>query len=373
LRRLGFDLTEGEGTITVTPPSWRFDLAIEEDLIEEVIRVLGYHRLPAIAPLAPVTARVRPENQRSSHAVRRALAALDYQETINFSFVEARWERELAGNADPIQVLNPIAAPLAVMRSSLLGSLIQVLKYNLARKATRVRVFELGRVFRRDAKVVSADSTVAGIDQPMRVAALAYGPAAGLQWGAPDAALDFFDIKGDLQALLAPAALRFEAAEHPAMHPGRCAAVWLDDAPIGHLGELHPKWRQAYELPQAPLMFELDLAAVLKRQVPSAVAVPRQQSAWRDLALVVGEAVSHDALMQALRDDPHGLVRSATLFDIYRPKSGASSDMQPGERSMAVRLELLDDETTLTDDRIEAAVAAAIGRAQAALAARLRG
>jgi phenylalanyl-tRNA synthetase beta chain len=373
LRRLGFDLTEGEGTITVTPPSWRFDLAIEEDLIEEVIRVLGYHRLPATAPLAPVTARVRPENQRSSHAVRRALAALDYQETINFSFVEARWERELAGNADPIQVLNPIAAPLAVMRSSLLGSLIQVLKYNLARKATRVRVFELGRVFRRDAKVVSADSTVAGIDQPMRVAALAYGPAAGLQWGAPDAALDFFDIKGDLQALLAPAALRFEAAEHPAMHPGRCAAVWLDDAPIGHLGELHPKWRQAYELPQAPLMFELDLAAVLKRQVPSAVAVPRQQSAWRDLALVVGEAVSHDALMQALRDDPHGLVRSATLFDIYRPKSGASSDMQPGERSMAVRLELLDDETTLTDDRIEAAVAAAIGRAQAALAARLRG
>jgi phenylalanyl-tRNA synthetase beta chain len=373
LRRLGFDLTEGEGTITVTPPSWRFDLAIEEDLIEEVIRVLGYHRLPATAPLAPVTARVRPENQRSSHAVRRALAALDYQETINFSFVEARWERELAGNADPIQVLNPIAAPLAVMRSSLLGSLIQVLKYNLARKATRVRVFELGRVFRRDAKVVSADSTVAGIDQPMRVAALAYGPAAGLQWGAPDAALDFFDIKGDLQALLAPAALRFEAAEHPAMHPGRCAAVWLDDAPIGHLGELHPKWRQAYELPQAPLMFELDLAAVLKRQVPSAVAVPRQQSAWRDLALVVGEAVSHDALMQALRDDPYGLVRSATLFDIYRPKSGASSDMQPGERSMAVRLELLDDETTLTDDRIEAAVAAAIGRAQAALAARLRG
>ena len=126
MKRLGFAFTEGEGTITVTPPSWRFDLTIEEDLIEEVIRVHGYDKLPGTAPLAPLTARVRPESQRSVHALRHVLAALDYQETINFSFVELRWEQELAGNADPIRVLNPIAAPLSVMRSSLLGSLIGV-------------------------------------------------------------------------------------------------------------------------------------------------------------------------------------------------------------------------------------------------------
>ena len=371
LQRLGLEVSEAPGELTVTPPSWRFDLAIEEDLIEEVIRVLGYERLPDTPPQAPVTARVRPEALRSSHAVRRALAALDFQETINFSFVEARWEQELAGNADPIRVLNPIAAPLSVMRSSLLGSLVSVLQYNLARKAPRVRVFEIGRVFKRDASVQAGDLSVAGIHQPMRVAALAWGPTAGLQWSSPDKAVDFFDLKGDLQALLAPRQPRFEAAEHPAMHPGRCASVWLDDVLIGHLGELHPRWRQAYDLPSAPVLFELDLAAVQQRLVPQAQAVPRQQSVLRDLALVVGEQVPHDALMAALKADPDALVRSAVLFDIYRPKE-ATADISATERSMAVRLELLDDASTLTEERIDAAVAAAVARVQAAFGARLR-
>ncbi|MFZ2987050.1 phenylalanine--tRNA ligase subunit beta, partial [Ideonella sp.] len=332
--RLGLQFEVAEGELIVTPPSWRFDLTIEEDLIEEVVRVLGYERLPATPPLAPVTARVPLENQRSGFAVRHALAALDFQETINFSFVEARWEQELAGNADPIKVLNPIAAPLSVMRSSLLGSLINVLKFNLARKAPRVRVFELGRVFRRDATVQSTDRSVAGVAQPMRVAALAYGPAASLQWGLADKAVDFFDLKGDLQALLAPAQPEFVAAEHPAMHPGRCAAVMLNGACIGHIGELHPRWRQAYELPAAPVFFELDLAAVQQRDVPEAQPVPRQQSSLRDLALVVADSVGHDALMASLRADPQGLIRSATLFDIYRPAQ-PTADIQAGERSLA--------------------------------------
>ena len=171
--RLGLAFTEVPGELTVSPPSWRFDLAIEEDLIEEVIRVIGYDQLPSTAPVAPVTPRSRPESQRSAFAVRRALAARDFQETINFSFVEARWEHELHGNPDPIKVLNPIAAPLAVMRSSLVGSLVQVLRHNLARKTGRVRVFELGRVARRDPSVLAGDNSVAGIAQPMRVAGLA--------------------------------------------------------------------------------------------------------------------------------------------------------------------------------------------------------
>ncbi|MBQ0931959.1 phenylalanine--tRNA ligase subunit beta [Ideonella alba] len=370
LQRLGLPFTEADGELTVTPPSWRFDLTIEEDLIEEVARVLGYQQLPDTPPQAPVTARVRVEARRGAHAVRHALAALDYQETINFSFVEARWEHELAGNPHPIQVLNPIAAPLAVMRSSLLGSLVGVLKYNLARKAPRVRVFELGRVFRRDASVASTDTSVAGVSQPMRVAGLAWGPAAALQWGQAERSVDFFDLKADVERLLAPRTAEFVAAEHPAMHPGRCAAVQLDGVTIGHLGELHPKWRQAYELPSAPLMFELDLAAVQQRPVPQAQAVPRQQSALRDLALVVSDQVAHDALVATLADDP--LVRQVTLFDIYRPKV-PSADIAAGERSLALRLELLDDEATLTDERIEAAMAAAVARAQTAFGARLRG
>ena len=371
-RRLGLVFTEGEGTLSVSPPSARFDLNIEEDLIEEVARVVGYQHLPDAAPLAPVTPRVRSEARRSAFAVRHALAALDYQETISFSFVEAHWEHDLHGNPDPIRVLNPIAAPLAVMRSSLIGSLVQVLRHNLARKAQRVRAFELGRVAWRDASVAAGDLTVAGICQPMRVAGLAFGPVDGTQWGSTERTVDFFDVKGDMQALLAPLQAQFEAAEHPALHPGRSARVMLDGMTIGFIGELHPRWRQAFELPAAPVLFELDLAALQARPLPAFASIARHQPALRDVALVVPESATHDALVAALRNDPSGLVRTATLFDVYKP-AHASADIAPGERSLAVRLELLDAETTLTDQRIDVAVAAAVARATAAQGARLRG
>ena len=371
-RRLGLQFTQTPGTLTVVPPSWRFDLKIEEDLIEEVIRVIGYDKLPLTPPLAPVTARVRAEARRSANTVRRLLAALDYQETISFSFVEERWERELAGNASPIRVLNPIAAPLAVMRSSLFGSLLQVLRVNLSRKASRVRVFEVGRVFKRDSGVADGPLTVAGVHQPMRVAGLASGAADSLQWGRKEQGVDFFDAKGDIEALLAPRRPVFAADTHPALHPGRCARVEVDGRAIGFIGELHPKWRQAYELPQAPVLFELDLDTVLESPLPVFTPVPRRQPAWRDVALVLRDEVDHDALMARLRDDPAGLIRSAALFDLYRPVTPVAG-IHAGERSLAVRLELLDADATLTDDRIEAAVAAAVARAQTAFGARLRG
>lgn len=371
-RRLSLPFVEGDGALRVTPPSWRFDLKIEEDLIEEVIRVIGYDKLPPSAPRAPVLARVRPEARRSAHAVRHALAALDYQETINFSFVEERWERELCGNLQPIRVLNPIAAPLAVMRSGLLGSLIQVLRHNLARKAARVRVFEIGRVFLRDAAAVDGPRAVAGVNQPQRVAALAFGAVEQAQWGQVQRRVDFFDVKGDVEALLAPRKPRFVAATHPALHPGRSARVELGDRTIGCVGELHPQWRQAYELPEPAVYFELDLDAVLDMPVPSFSPVSRQQVVQRDLALVVAEGIAHDVLMAALVADPDGLVRSAMLFDVYKPTQPVAG-IGPDERSLAVRLELLDFANTLTDERIDNAVAAAVGRVQAAFGARLRG
>lgn len=364
LQRLSLPFTQEGGVFTVTPPSWRFDLTLEEDLIEEVIRVLGYARLPDTPPQGAITARWPTEGLRSSHAVRHALAGLGYQETINYSFVEARWEAELAGNADPIRVLNPIAAPLAVMRSSLIGSLVQVLRHNLARKAERVRVFELGRVFRRDPGVPSGPLTVAGIDQPMRVAGLAWGPADMAQWGQPERRADFFDAKGDVQALLAPQVATFVPAEHPALHPGRAAAVVVDGQTIGHVGELHPRWRQGYELPYAPVVFELDLAAVRRQPVPQGRPVPRQQAVQRDVALVVDDAVTHDALVGSLAADAEGLVQDVRLFDIYK--------LPGGERSLALRLTLQDDAQPLTDARIDAAVQAAVART-APLGARLRG
>jgi phenylalanyl-tRNA synthetase beta chain len=370
-KRLGLTFTEVDGVITVTPPSWRFDLLIEEDLIEEVVRVLGYQNLPDTAPVAPIRAHVRSESRRGLHAVRRALAGLDYQETINFSFVEERWERELAGNETPIRVLNPIASPLSVMRSSLLGSLIAVLRFNLARKASRVRVFEVGRVFKRDASVADGDASVAGIDQPMRVAGLAYDTVDELQWGSKARAVDFFDVKGDVEQLLAPQSVTFKPAPHPAMHPGRSASVEIDGQVIGFVGELHPRWRQAYELPGTPVLFELDANALMGRELPSFHPIPRQQSAWRDIAVIAGEQVTHAALIEVASAAEGQLVRSVKLFDVYKPAS-ATADMAPGERSLALRLEIGDDSTTLTDERIEAVKAQVVSALSSRLGVRLR-
>ena len=372
LRGLGLPVTEGEGTLTVTPPSFRFDLQIEEDLIEEIARMVGYEQLHTTPPRAPITARLRAEASRSPYAVRRQMAGLGYQETINYSFVEERWERELAGNADPIRLLNPIASQMSVMRSSLLGNLLQVVKFNTDRKATRVRVFEVGRVFRKDASVKSSDETVEGIDQPMRIAGMAYGPAQPLQWGVKEQAVDFYDAKADVQALLAPAVLSFEAADHPSMHPGRCARVRLGERIIGHVGELHPRWRQAWDLPQAPVMFELELDAVLQRAVPSFQNVSRFQAVERDIAVIVSESVTHAALMQAIHAAPtQGLLRDALLFDVYRPKQAAAG-LSEGEKSLAVRLTLNSDEATLTDAQIDAAMQAVLAQLARDVGARLR-
>ena len=371
MQRLGLPCAEEPGRLTVTPPSWRFDLRIEEDLIEEVIRVLGYAKLPDTPPLAPVTPRVRTETRRGLHALRHAVAGLDYFETINLSFVEQRWELELAGNAQPIRVLNPIASHQAVLRSSLLGSLIHVLRFNLARKASRVRVFEIGRVFLRDPAVSASNTSVAGVQQPLRLAGLAFGGADPPQWGRMEASVDFFDVKGDVEALLAPREARFIPATHPALHPGRCARIEVNGVAVGHVGELHPRWRQAYELPAAPMLFELEVAALIERALPAYAPIQRQQSAWRDLALIITERVTHDALMRAIGAGPHGLVRSARLFDVYKP-AAPSAEIAAGERSLAVRLELLDDEATLTDERIDAQVQALIAKLAHLGVARLR-
>lgn len=380
LNGLGLPATvASEGVISVTAPTFRFDINLEEDLIEEVARMIGYENLPTTKPLAPISPKLRAENERSPFGVRRELAALGYQETINFSFVEEKWEQELAGNTNAIKLLNPIASHLSVMRSSLLGSLLQVLKFNVDRKAQRVRVFELGRVFFKDDSVVDSDTTVKGFYQPMRVAGLAYGAADQLQWGRAEAKVDFYDVKGDVEALLAPAKPVFEPAEHPAMHPGRCARVLLDGKAIGFVGELHPQWRQEWDLAQAPVMFELELDAVLARQVPVFKPVAKHQAVERDIAVVVKEAVTHAQVMEAVQNGVKGgILRSATLFDVFRPKKlKAGEEAAPGalaqdEKSLAVRLTLGNDSASLTDAEIDAAMQGAIAALVERVAARLR-
>ena len=380
LNGLGLPATvASEGVVSVTAPTFRFDINLEEDLIEEVARMIGYENLPTSKPLAPISPKLRAENQRSPFAVRHELAALGYQETINFSFVEEKWEQELAGNNNAIKLLNPIASHLSVMRSSLLGSLLQVLKFNVDRKAQRVRVFELGRVFFKDEHTVDSDTTVKGFCQPMSVAGLAYGAADQLQWGRAETKVDFYDIKGDVEALLAPAKPVFEPAEHPAMHPGRCARVLLDGKEIGTVGELHPKWRQEWDLAQAPVMFELELDAVLARQVPVFKPVAKHQAVERDIAVVVKEAVTHAQVMAAIHAaSVGGILRHAVLFDVFRPKKlKAGEEAAPGtlaqdEKSLAVRLTLGNDERALEDTEIDTAMQAVLEQLKQSVGARLR-
>lgn len=373
--RLGLAFTEGKGTLEVTPPSWRFDLQIEEDLIEEVVRVIGYDKLPDTPPQASLVARVRPEAQRGRTAIRHMAADLGYLETINFSFVPRRWEEELAGNPEPIKVLNPIASELEVMRSSLVGSLVAALKLNLDRHASRVKLFEIGEAFSRDASVPDSGTTVAGVRQVRRIAGIAYGPVAPLQWGQSERRVDFFDVKGDVQTLLFPRQATFVAAAHPALHPGRCAQVFLGSKAVGFVGELHPKWRQGYGLAQAPVLFELDLEALSEPGIPQFQTISRYPSVQRDLAIIVPESVSYGQVQtEAQSVDHDGLIRSIVLFDVYRPKGDAvPSDVPQGHKSLALRLDIADSQGTLTDDRIDLVVDTLLKQLGASLGARLRG
>ena len=329
--------------------------------------------------------RSRPEGRRTPHLLRQHLGAAGYQELVNYSFVEAQWEQDFNGVDDPIRVLNPIASQFSVMRTGLIGGLVAALKYNLNRKAGRVRVYELGRVFLRDAAAAEAPLAVRGIRQPVRLAALAYGPVDDEQWGLPTRDVDFFDVKGDLEGMLAFAALRFEPAAHPALHPGRSARVMLAGEPVGWIGELHPRWQQKYELPRAPVLFELDVASLLPVALPVASAVPKFPEALRDVALWFDESVTlqgiYDVVGELAQADPRlRCLRQFRLFDLYRPSVRASSKVEEvganalliKEKSLAFRLVLQDTERTLAEAQAEAAVAAIVEGLSTRLNARLR-
>ena len=356
--RLALPFTVEQGVFSVTAPSYRFDIEIEEDLIEEVARLYGFENIPALPPVAASKMQIAPENSRSLFAVRHQLADLGYQEVVNMSFVEAAWERDFSANSEPIKLQNPIASQMGVMRSSLIGSLVANVRYNLNRKIGRVRVFEVGAIFKRNAAVQDGALTVAGYEQPKRVAALAYGPVLDEQWGQAARAVDFFDVKADLEALFAPRSLRFVKIEHPALHPGRSARIELDGQVVGFIGELHPRWMQKYELPLAPVLFEVDAIALQQRNVPKYEEISKFPGASRDLALVVKQDVpaQHllDAFGAAVAAHPLAkIVQAIVLFDEYRGKG-----LQEDEKSLAFRFSLQDTQNTLQDDVVDAVMTA---------------
>ncbi len=364
--RLGLTHVRTLDTFTVTPPSYRFDIEIEEDLIEEIARIFGFDNIPAMPPLARAAMRSQPEAVRSLHALRARMASQDYFEVINYSFVDESWERELIGNADPIKLLNPIASQMAVMRSSLIPGMLANIQYNASHKADRVRVFELGKVFARDATVADGELSVAGISQPLRLAGAAFGGASPEQWASPKRVADFFDVKADLAAVL-PDNVRFETAEHALLHPGRSARIVHNGATLGWLGELHPKHLARFELSSAPIVFELDVAPLQQLPVISHVAVSKQPLVRRDMALVVANSVNSDALTRSLREQAPPYVRSVEVFDVYR-----GAGLPEGAKSVAIRVLMQDTERTLADAEIEGACQQMINAAKQQHGATLR-
>jgi phenylalanyl-tRNA synthetase beta chain len=357
--RLGFVFNATADAFIVTPPSFRFDIAIEEDLIEEVARIIGFDNIPANPPVAAAVMRQAPEIQRSAHTIRAEMAGLDYQEVINFSFVEDVWEHDMLGTKDPIRLLNPIASQLAVMRTSLLPGLVANIRYNANRKQSRVRVFELGRVFSRNDQVKDGPLTVAGIEQPQKLAGAVWGGTNPDQWGLATKNVDFFDVKRDVEVLLDGrlADLRFVALAHPLLHPGRSAQILLDGKQIGLIGELHPKWVQEQELGTAPVLFELTYDSLCTIAMPTVKELSKQPVVQRDLAIWVSTDKTVQSLLDTIgrtiaADESLRVVQDVRLFDQWKDPSKQAAE----EKSLAFRFSLQDTEVTLDDARVDACV-----------------
>jgi phenylalanyl-tRNA synthetase beta chain len=338
LTALGAAVERQGDSLIVTPPSFRFDLAIEEDLIEEAVRLFGYDNIPAQPPAAPSRMLPQDETVLADDILRQMLVGLDYQEVITYSFVDPAWETALNPDARPLQLANPLASQLSVMRTTLWGGLIETLRHNLNRQQERVRIFELGRVYASLA------------EQPMKLGGLIYGDVQPEQWGAAAQRVDFFDLKGDLERLFGHA-LDTRRGVHPALHPGQSAELWVNGEPIGWVGTLHPRLVQAFDLPAAPILFELDSLVLAQRGLPRHASVSRFPLVRRDLAFVMDALTPAGELLAALRDMAPAQVRSIDVFDDYRGKGVAEN-----QKSLAIRVVMQDTERTLTDQEVEEAV-----------------
>ena len=343
---------------SVVAPSFRFDIEIEEDLIEEIARVYGYDKVPFDKTQGLLLMDRQPETQKDRFDVLRQSAALDYREVVNYAFVDSAWEEDFAGNTNPIRLQNPIASQMSVMRSTLIGGLVATLQGNLNRKQTRVRLFETARVFAKN-----ADGT---FRQPEKIALLAFGTAVAEQWGQAARKVDFYDVKGDVENLLS-GEISFQAATHPALHPGRSAAVLQNGKQIGIIGELHPKWVQKYDLTHAPIVAELDFEAVAHCRKNAYTPVSKFQPVRRDLAFVMPEEIRADMLMNALKSAPSELVQAIEIFDVYR-----GVGLPENSKSIAVKVILQSFDKTLQDEDSEQTIAILIAAAEK-IGAKLRG
>lgn len=360
---LGMQVESTEEGWRITAPSSRFDIEREEDLVEEVARIFGYDNIPTHSPSGALALAIEPEGRIGELALREQLAARGYFEAVNLSFVPADLLARWGFDKDLVPLANPLSADLAVMRPSLLPGLIEALRHNRARQQERVRLFEVARVF-------------AAGDPPQETPSLAIaasGSARAEQWGEPSRPLDFFDLKGDLDAIIAwggePDRWAIHADGLPGwLHPGRGARITRDGVTAGFLGALHPQLAKVLDLGPDVHVLELALAPLLARRLPSATAVARYPSVRRDIALDLPEAVSWSQIETVIRETLRGVLKSVRLFDRYSGKG-----VEPGRKSLAMGLILQDASRTLTDDDADRCVREAVTALEMACKARLRG
>jgi phenylalanyl-tRNA synthetase beta chain len=348
LRGLGMAVARDEEGFVVTPPPHRFDIAIEPDLVEEVARLVGYDSIPEAAPVRAQHLRPSPESQVSERRVLDALAARGFNEVVSFAFVEPGLQQRLFPGREGVALANPISADLAVMRVSLWPGLLKVILENQRRQQERLRLFEHGVVFQ---------ATPTGVRELDMLAGALTGSRAPEQWGSGRDGADFFDLKGDLEALLAATGrsgeFDFTAAEHPCLHPGRSARVLRAGLPVGWIGELHPAQVQALDLTYAPQLFEFEYDAALRVEVPAFAEVSRYPQVRRDLAFHVAEDLPFSAIRERVTFVATGLLRDLRVFDIYR-----GAGIEPGRKSVALGLIFQDNSRTLTDEDVDRLVQA---------------
>ncbi len=364
LKSLGMRVEQGGSAWRVTPPTWRFDIAIEEDLVEEIARTHGFDRIPETVQPARLPMPAVTESRLRGDAAADVLVQRGYFEAITYSFIEPGQQEMFAPGAPSLTLSNPISAELATMRGSLWPGLAAALASNQRRQQPRVRLFELGKKF----VVARADGALSEV--PV-IAGIAAGSAVPEQWGAPRTAVDFFDVRADIEALLratgAASEFRFVAGRHPALHPGQAAEIRRGDVHAGWVGRLHPDIERRLDLTYSGIVFELELEVALCAAVPHFSEVSRFPAVRRDLAIVVEEAVPVQKLLDCVQTAAGVVLRDTTVFDIYR-----GAGIETGRKSVAIGLNLQDVSRTLTDDETDAIVARVVSDLERECSATIR-
>ncbi len=362
IKRLGMKITKQRDGWRVQPPSYRFDIEREEDLIEELARINGYQNLPSRHPVASLSPRSTPEAAVSAGRLRAVMVDRDYQEIISYSFVDPDMQKLIYPDSKSVHLSNPIASDMAAMRTGLWPGLLQALIYNQNRQQTRVRLFEIGKSFHSHGKQIEEIGLIGGV---------LTGLADPEQWACPAREVDFFDIKSDVEALMALTASRasfqFEAQTHPALHPGQSARISRNGTPIGWIGALHPSLRAELGLKQVVFLFEVEISMLKATKIPKFQPISRYPAIRRDIAVIVSEDVTSQKVLDCVSQEAGELLINLELFDEYRGEG-----IDSGRKSLALGLTLQDSSRTLKDNAVDVVMERVVGALASKLSAQLR-